>query len=37
MAPRRTGTNDPETVRGRVATRTPALSLKSPLHDGVVT
>jgi hypothetical protein len=37
MAPRRTGSNDPETVRGRVATGSPALSLKSPHHVGVVT
>jgi hypothetical protein len=36
MAPRRTGSNDPETVRGRVATWSPVLSLKSPHYVGVV-
>jgi hypothetical protein len=37
MAPRRTGSNGPDTVRGRVATGGPALSLKSPLPVGEVT
>jgi hypothetical protein len=37
MAPRRTGSNDPYTVRGRVATGGPEFSLKSPHHVGEVT
>ena len=37
MAPRRTGSNGPDTVRGRVATGGPALSLKSPHPVGEVT
>ncbi len=37
MAPRRTESNGPNTVRGRVATGGPVLSLKSPHPAGEVT
>ncbi len=37
MAPGRTGSYDPDTVRGRATTGGPAFTLKSPHHVGKVT